>query len=170
MDVVERIAQVLGGLAVLQSSVRTWVDLDRIVRAGLPKRSLQLVARRAVEPGASINAFVYRVVPSATFKRRSRLSVDESERTERLARAVALAEALWVTNRRRGHSSIVLIRCSTARHRWMSRAPSWAHDASNGCFTMSSTGSRSNRKGPSNQNSEFRMRNSRDTRSWTPIG
>lgn len=95
MQVVERVARVLGGRAVLHSNVRTWVDLDRVVRAGLPKRSLQMVARRAVEPGASANEFVYSVVPSATFKRRSKLSVEESERTERLARVVALTEALW---------------------------------------------------------------------------
>ena len=96
MEVAERVAQVLGGPTVLHRPVRTWSDLDRIVRAGLPKRSLQLVARRAVEPGASVTAFVYRVVPSATFKRRrSKLSVDESQRTERLARVVALTEALW---------------------------------------------------------------------------
>lgn len=95
MEDVERVAQMLGGRTVLRRTVRTWVDLDRVVRAGLPKRSLQLVARRAVEPGASITAFVYSVVPSATFKRRSRLSVQESERTERLARVVALAESLW---------------------------------------------------------------------------
>ena len=95
MDVIERVAQMLGGTPVLHRHVRTWVDLERVVRAGLPKRSLQLVARRAVEPGASVSAFVYSVVPPATFKRRSRLSVQESERTERLARVVALAESLW---------------------------------------------------------------------------
>jgi putative toxin-antitoxin system antitoxin component (TIGR02293 family) len=95
MEIVERVAEVLGGLSVLHSNVRTWVELDRVVRAGLPKRSLQLVARRAIGPGAAVNAFVYSVVPPATFKRRTRLSPDESERTERLARVVALAEALW---------------------------------------------------------------------------
>lgn len=94
MEAAERVARVLGGKAVLGSQVRTWVDLDRVVRAGLPKRSLQLVARRVVDPGTSVNEFVYNVVPSATFKRRSRLSPDESERTERLARIIALAEAL----------------------------------------------------------------------------
>jgi putative toxin-antitoxin system antitoxin component (TIGR02293 family) len=95
MEAVERVARILGGQAVLRRNVRTWGDLDRAVRAGLPRRSLQLVARRAVEPGASVSAFVYSVVPSATFKRRSRLSVEESERTERLARVVALADSLW---------------------------------------------------------------------------
>lgn len=95
MEVVERVAQVLGGRAVLQRTVRTWVDLDRLVRDGLPKASLQMVARHAVEEGASAAELVYSVVPSATFKRRDRLSLDESERTERLARVIALAEAAW---------------------------------------------------------------------------
>jgi putative toxin-antitoxin system antitoxin component (TIGR02293 family) len=95
LEAVERVAAVLGGRSVLHTNVRTWVELDRIVRAGLPKRSLQFVARRAVEPGAAVNEFVYSVVPVATFKRRTRLSAEESERTERLARIVALAYALW---------------------------------------------------------------------------
>ncbi len=99
MEIAERVAAVLGGPAVLQSTVRTWVELDRVVRAGLPKRSLQLVARRALEPGGAVNEFVYSVVPPATFKRRTRLSANESERTERLARVVALAEALWDDDR-----------------------------------------------------------------------
>lgn len=94
-EVVERVALMLGGAAVLHSTIRTWRDLDRVVRAGLPKRSLQLVARRAVQPGGSATQFVYSVVPPATFKRRTKLSVEESERTERLARVVALTEALW---------------------------------------------------------------------------
>ena len=95
MEVVERVAQVLGGRTLLRRTVRTWIDLERVVRAGLPKRSLQLVARRAVEPGTPASEVVYSIVPPATFKRRTRLSAQESERTERLARIVALAEALW---------------------------------------------------------------------------
>jgi putative toxin-antitoxin system antitoxin component (TIGR02293 family) len=93
--VAERIAAVLGGRPVLHRTVRTWTDLEQVVQEGLPKRSLQLVARRAVEPGGSASELVYSIVPSATFKRRTRLSADESERTERLARVVALAESLW---------------------------------------------------------------------------
>lgn len=95
MGIVERVAQVLGGRSVLHRTVRTWVDLDRLVRDGLPKASLQMVARRAVAEGGSAAELIYSVVPSATFKRRERLSVDESERTERLARVIALAEATW---------------------------------------------------------------------------
>jgi len=99
VQVVERVADVLGGPAVLRKRVRSWQDLERVVRAGLPKKSLQLVARRALEPGASTSEFVYAIVPAATFRRRTRLNAEESERTERLARIVALAEALWGDSR-----------------------------------------------------------------------
>lgn len=95
MDAAERVARVLGGRAVLRRAVRTWSDLDRVVREGLPKESLQLVARRVVEPGTPVSEFVYAVVPSATFKRRTRLSAEESAHTERLARVIALSDALW---------------------------------------------------------------------------
>ena len=70
MELPERVARVLGGQAVLRRNVRTWADLERIITAGLPKRSLQLVAQRSVGPGESVNEFVYTVVPPATFKRR----------------------------------------------------------------------------------------------------
>jgi putative toxin-antitoxin system antitoxin component (TIGR02293 family) len=99
MEVAERVADVLGGRSVLRRSIRTWSELERIVREGLPKRSLQLVARRAVEEGSPVSEFVYSVVPAATFKRRGRLSAEESARTERLARVVALTEALWADDR-----------------------------------------------------------------------
>lgn len=95
MEVVEHVADVLGGATILRTRVRSWSDLDRVVRAGLPKKSLQLVARRAIAPGASTAEFVYTIVPAATFKRRTRLNAEESERTERLARIIAFAEALW---------------------------------------------------------------------------
>jgi putative toxin-antitoxin system antitoxin component (TIGR02293 family) len=38
---------------------------------------------------------MYRVVPLSTLKRRTRLKTHESEKTERLARVIALAELLW---------------------------------------------------------------------------
>jgi putative toxin-antitoxin system antitoxin component (TIGR02293 family) len=95
MGAAERVADVLGGSPVLRTRVRSWRDLDRLVRAGLPKRSLQLVARRAVAAGSPPSTIVYAIVPSATFKRRTRLNPEESARTERLARVIALAEAAW---------------------------------------------------------------------------
>jgi putative toxin-antitoxin system antitoxin component (TIGR02293 family) len=92
---VERVADVLGGKAVLKRPVRTWGELEQMVREGLPKRALQLVASRAVAEGATASSLVYRVVPIATFKRRVRLTPEESARTERLARVIALAERIW---------------------------------------------------------------------------
>ena len=42
------------------------------------------------------SAYKFKVVPQATWKRRTKkLSVDESERTERLARVLAQAEYVW---------------------------------------------------------------------------
>lgn len=95
MTPVERVADVLGGSAVLKRSVKTWRDLEDAVADGLPKRSLQVVATRALPAGARSGALVYSVVPIATFKRRIRLTPEESARTERLARIVALAEGVW---------------------------------------------------------------------------
>jgi putative toxin-antitoxin system antitoxin component (TIGR02293 family) len=92
---VERVADVLGGKAVLKRPVRTWSELEQMVRDGLPKRSLQLVAIRALPNGEPASSLVYRVVPVATFKRRVRLTPEESARTERLARVVALSESIW---------------------------------------------------------------------------
>jgi putative toxin-antitoxin system antitoxin component (TIGR02293 family) len=48
-----------------------------------------------VAAGSPASTIVYAIVPSATFKRRTRLSPEESARTERLARVIALAEAAW---------------------------------------------------------------------------
>jgi putative toxin-antitoxin system antitoxin component (TIGR02293 family) len=95
MLAVERVADVLGGKAVLKRPIRTWSELEQMVRDGLPKRSLQLVASRALPDGEPASSLVYRVVPVATFKRRVRLTPEESARTERLARVVALSESIW---------------------------------------------------------------------------
>ena len=95
MPQVDRIVDVLGGAAVLKRPVRSWADLENAVNDGLPKRALQAMAVRALPAGAPTGPLVYRVVPIATFKRRTRLTPEESARTERLARVVALAEGLW---------------------------------------------------------------------------
>jgi putative toxin-antitoxin system antitoxin component (TIGR02293 family) len=95
MIAVERVADVLGGRSVLKRPVKTWSDLEQVVRDGLPKKSLQVVASRALPSGEPVSSLVYRVVPVATFKRRTRLTPEESARTERLARVVALAESVW---------------------------------------------------------------------------
>jgi putative toxin-antitoxin system antitoxin component (TIGR02293 family) len=88
----ESIAEILG----LGSAVRTVGELESAVSAGLPKRSLERLSSRLYSDRKIANAYKFKVVPQATWKRRARrLSVDESERTERLARVLAHAEHIW---------------------------------------------------------------------------
>jgi putative toxin-antitoxin system antitoxin component (TIGR02293 family) len=88
----QSIAEILG----LGASIRTVSELEAAVSAGLPKRSLERLSARLYEDRRVASAYKFKVVPQATWKRRSkRLSVDESERTERLARVLAAAEHVW---------------------------------------------------------------------------
>ena len=83
------IAEILG----LGNSVRTMEDLDSAVTSGLPKRSLMLLSTRLCPNPRAASAFKFRLIPPATWKRRAkRLSRQESERIERLARVLADAE------------------------------------------------------------------------------
>ncbi len=92
MVAAESIAEILG----LGNSVRTLHDLDAVVAAGLPKRSLERLSARLHQDRRVASAYKFKVVPQATWKRRTKkLSVDESERTERLARVLAHAEYVW---------------------------------------------------------------------------
>lgn len=92
----ERIAAVLGGIAALGSPVETLADLEAMVVAGLPKRSLQHLADLVAADRRGQASFIYGLVPEATYKRRrERLSLEESERVERVARIVAAARAVW---------------------------------------------------------------------------
>lgn len=102
---VERIAEILGGERVLGKQVHTLAELNQMVMRGLPKSSLRCAAERVARNRAEARDLVYRVVPESTFKRRSRLSAAESERSERLARTIALAEFTWGEN--------------AAAHRWL---------------------------------------------------
>ncbi len=86
------VAEILG----LGASIRTVGELDSAVSAGLPKRALERLSARLYEDERVASAYKFKVVPQATWKRRTtRLSVDESERTERLARVLAHAEYVW---------------------------------------------------------------------------
>jgi putative toxin-antitoxin system antitoxin component (TIGR02293 family) len=88
----ESIAEILG----LGASVRTVGELELAVSAGLPKRALERLSARLYDDRRIASAYKFKVVPQATWKRRSkRLSVDESEKTERLARVLAAAEYVW---------------------------------------------------------------------------
>jgi putative toxin-antitoxin system antitoxin component (TIGR02293 family) len=88
----ESIAEILG----IAGSVRTVRQLESAISAGLPKRSLERLSSRLHVDRKAASAYKFKVVPQATWKRRvKRLSVEESERTERLARVLAHAEYVW---------------------------------------------------------------------------
>jgi putative toxin-antitoxin system antitoxin component (TIGR02293 family) len=87
----DRVARILG----LKPSIRSVADIAEAVESGLPKLSLERVVERAGVEGPARLKLMHRVVPAATWKRRHRLKLVESEKTERLARVIALAEMLW---------------------------------------------------------------------------
>jgi len=88
----ERIAQIMG----LRRKVRSLGDLSDAVREGLPKSALKASVSRVYPEGPEQMATLYRIIPEATYKRRrDHLKLEESERTERLARVIATAEYVW---------------------------------------------------------------------------
>jgi putative toxin-antitoxin system antitoxin component (TIGR02293 family) len=92
----KRIAEVMGGRSVLGKVISSIEDLEEIVGEGLPKTALRITVRRVFLVVREANRYLYRIVPEATYKRRTgKLRVMESERTERLARVIAAAEAVW---------------------------------------------------------------------------
>lgn len=91
----DRVADVMGGMAILGSRVLSVQDLEAAVETGLPKRALRLTLARVCSSAQHARSLLYKVVPEATFKRRTRLTPAESERTERLARVIAAAEYVW---------------------------------------------------------------------------
>src|SRR5687767_7040059 len=89
------VADIMGGEKVLRQRVRTPADLEAAVSRGLPLRALEETAKRISGRWASASALQDRLVPRATRARRTRLKPSESEKVERLARMMALAEAVW---------------------------------------------------------------------------
>jgi putative toxin-antitoxin system antitoxin component (TIGR02293 family) len=87
----ERVEEILG----LKSTTRGMAGLAAAVERGLPRSALIRAIARAGVTGKARLALLHGIVPSATFKRRTRLKLHESEKTERLARVIALAELLW---------------------------------------------------------------------------
>lgn len=90
-----RIAEVMGGKTILGHRIRSIDDLEKSISRGLPKRALRLTVERVYPLAGDARRMIFRIVPEATFKRRTRLSTTESERTERLARVIAAAEYVW---------------------------------------------------------------------------
>jgi len=90
-----RVAGILGGVRTLGRRVRTARDLRQTVEAGLPVAALDAAVRHVVGDGPGATELKHGIVPKATLHRRTRLTADESQRLERLARMTALAERVW---------------------------------------------------------------------------
>lgn len=91
----ERVAGILGGRRTLGTSIRSMQELRVTVERGLPVASLDHVARHVALNDRDAAEIKYRIVPKTTLARRTRLTLEESERLERLARITALAEDVW---------------------------------------------------------------------------
>lgn len=89
------VARILGGERTLGRTVRTVRELRRTVESGLPVRALDAAVRYVAGGAAGAAELKYRIVPRSTLHRRRRLTLEESERLERLARVTALAEHVW---------------------------------------------------------------------------
>jgi putative toxin-antitoxin system antitoxin component (TIGR02293 family) len=91
-----RIAEIMGGSPVFGHRLASIAALSDAVSKGLPKAALRHTAGRIFEDRTEQRQLMNRIVPEATFKRRrDRLSMAESERTERIARVMAGAEFVW---------------------------------------------------------------------------
>ncbi len=94
-----RVSTILGGSATLGIRVVSMHELADSVLAGFPKQALRKAAQRVFDTPREVNELMYRLVPEATYKRRTRLTPAESERTERLARVIAASEYVWDDDR-----------------------------------------------------------------------
>ena len=92
---IERVAFILGGPATLGGVITNLHDLRLRVEEGLPMESLDAVARHVAVTERQVAVIKYGIVPRTTLARRRRLTLVESERLERLARIMALAEYVW---------------------------------------------------------------------------
>lgn len=74
----------------------SFAELDSLVSLGLPKQALKAIVNNIGLNIEERKQLLYRIVPEATYKRRrDKLSAEESERTERLARIYATAQYVW---------------------------------------------------------------------------
>ncbi len=90
------VTRILAGPDGSMSDVRSMADLRRAVGRGLPVETLSRVASYVSLNAKEATRLRDRLVPPATRKRRSgSLLPEESERVERLARVMALAERVW---------------------------------------------------------------------------
>lgn len=82
----------LMGLAENQESIR---GLEEAISRGLPRESLQRVARAIWPDPGDANRLVHTVVPKSSLSRRGTLTPAQGEQTERLARLFAYAQLVF---------------------------------------------------------------------------
>jgi putative toxin-antitoxin system antitoxin component (TIGR02293 family) len=88
----EKIASIMALVPIPHS----FAELDELVSHGLPKNALKASVDRGGRSNIKNKHLLYRIIPEATYKRRrDKLSVEESERAERLARVYATAQYVW---------------------------------------------------------------------------
>ena len=88
----EKIASIMA----LTTVPHSFAELDELVSHGLPKNALKASVDRVCLNNEDRKHLLYRIIPEATYKRRrASLSVEESERAERLARVYATAQYVW---------------------------------------------------------------------------
>ncbi|MBV9774661.1 MAG: DUF2384 domain-containing protein [Gemmatimonadetes bacterium] len=90
-----KVARILGGEGTLGKRIRTVNELRRAVETGLSVEALDSVVHYVSHDERSATELKYRIVPKTTLQRRQRLTSEESQRLERLARMTAQAEQVW---------------------------------------------------------------------------
>lgn len=88
--------EAIAAVMALSPVPHTLAELEARVRAGLPKSALRAGVEQAAASAEARRALLTQIIPEATYKRRrERLTRDESEKAERLARVVATATYIW---------------------------------------------------------------------------
>ena len=90
-----KIAEIMGGRRILEQTVSSTAELQEIVEEGLPLEALNEATLYVTGSSRGAARLRETLIPRATLARRTRLKPSESERVERLARLMALAEEVW---------------------------------------------------------------------------
>ena len=101
-----QIADVLGGYKTLGRRVNSTRDLEDIVHLGIPKPALDQFIHAISNVSSSQEQAVQlrnKIVPRATYQRATRLNLQVSETTERLARIYALVLSVFEDERAAQH-------------------------------------------------------------------
>ncbi len=86
----------IAAVMTLSPAPHSFAELDDFVSSGLPKSALPSSVNHVFIGTEDRKKLLHQIVPEATYKRRrERLTAEESERTERLARIFATTQYVW---------------------------------------------------------------------------